>query len=76
MSLDHAECLGGRCVEVVAYLRRKAEQCRRLAAEFLDQNDPAVKNLIAVAADFDARAQRRADVRFREVVQMEIKCID
>jgi hypothetical protein len=76
MSLDHAECLGGRCVEVVAYLRRKAEQCRRLAAEFLHQNDPAVKNLIAVAADFDARAQRRADVRFREVAQMEIKCID
>ena len=47
-------------METVAYLRRKAPQCRRLAAEFLDQNDPAVKNLIALAADFDARAQRRA----------------
>jgi len=63
-------------VEVVAYLRRRAEQCRRLAEEFLDQNDPAVKSLIELAADFDARAQRRADLRFREIVQMEIKCID
>jgi len=63
-------------METVSYLRRKAEQCRRLAAEFLDQNDPAVKNLIALAADFDARAQRRADLRFREFDQAEIKCID
>jgi hypothetical protein len=39
-------------MEVMAYLLRKAEQCRRLAAEFLNQDDPAVKNLIALAADF------------------------
>jgi hypothetical protein len=46
-------------MEVVAYLLRKAEQCRRLAAEFPDQNDTAVKNLLALADDFEARAQRR-----------------
>jgi hypothetical protein len=46
-------------MEVVAYLLRKAEQCRRLAAEFLNPNDPAVKNLLALAHDFEARAQRR-----------------
>jgi hypothetical protein len=63
-------------MEVVINLRQKAEQCRRLAVELLDENDPAVKNLIALAADFDARAQRRADLRFREVFQTEIKCID
>ena len=43
-------------MEVVAYLRRKAQH--------------------ALAADFDARAQRRADLRFRKTVQTEIKCID
>jgi hypothetical protein len=48
-------------MEVMAYLLRKAEQCRRLAAEFLNQDDPAVKNLIALAADFEARAQRHAN---------------
>jgi hypothetical protein len=46
-------------MEVVVYLQRKAEQCRRLAAEFLDPNDPAAKNLLALAHDFEARAQRR-----------------
>jgi hypothetical protein len=45
--------------EVVAYLLCKAEQCRRLAAEFLNPNDPAVKNLRALADEFEARAQRR-----------------
>jgi hypothetical protein len=44
-------------MEVTDYLRRKAKQCRRLAAEFSNQNDPAAKNLIALAADFEARAQ-------------------
>ena len=42
----------------MAYLLRKAEQCRRLAAEFSNQNDPAAKNLIALAHDFEAKAQR------------------
>jgi hypothetical protein len=46
-------------MDVVAYLLRKAEQCRRLAAEFLDPNDPAVKNLRTLADEFEARAQRR-----------------
>jgi hypothetical protein len=50
-------------MQVMANLLRKAEQCRRLAAEFFDQNDPAAKNLIALAADFEARAQRRNNHR-------------
>ena len=50
-------------MQVMAYLLRKAEQCRRLAAEFSNQNDPAAKNLIALAVDFEARAQRRVSQR-------------
>ena len=50
-------------MEVMAYLLRKAEQCRRLAAEFLNQDDPAVKNLIALAVESEARAQRHANHR-------------
>ena len=46
-------------MEVVAYLLRKAEQCKRLAAEFCDQNDPIVGHLLALADDFEARAHRR-----------------
>ena len=46
-------------MEVMAYLLRKAEQCRRLAAEFCDQNDPVVKNLLALADEFEVRARRR-----------------
>jgi hypothetical protein len=42
---------------------RKAEQCRRLAAQIPNQNDPAVKNLIALAVEFEARAQRHANHR-------------
>ena len=48
-------------MEVTDYFRRKAAQCRRLAAEFSNQNDPAAKNLIALAADLEARAQRHND---------------
>jgi hypothetical protein len=44
-------------MELMAYLLRKAERCRRLAREFLDQNDPAVRNLIALADDYEAKAQ-------------------
>jgi hypothetical protein len=50
-------------MQVMAHLLRKAEQCRRLAAEFFDQNDPAAKKLMALAADFEARAHRRNNQR-------------
>ena len=46
-------------MEVMARLLRKAEQCRRLAAEFCDQNDPVVENLLALADEFEVRAQTR-----------------
>ena len=38
------------------YFRRKAEQCRRLAAALVNQSDPAVANLLALAVEFEARA--------------------
>jgi hypothetical protein len=46
------------CMEMIAYLLSKAKRCRRLAAEFSNQNDPAAKNLIGLAVEFEARAQR------------------
>jgi hypothetical protein len=46
-------------MDVVAHLLHKAAQCRRLAAEFLDPDDPAVTNLRALADEFEARAERR-----------------
>ena len=45
-------------MELMAYLLRKAERCRRLAAEFPNQNDQVVRNLLALADDYEARAQR------------------
>ena len=53
-------------MEVVGYLLRKAEQCRRLAAEFCDRNDPIVENLLALADEFEVRAQRRGMQQRRE----------
>jgi hypothetical protein len=50
-------------MDVVAHLLRKAAQCRRLASEFLDPDDPAVTNLRALADEFEARAQMRASER-------------
>ena len=44
-------------MEVLANLLRKAERCRRLAAEFCDRNEPVVKNLLALAEEFEATAQ-------------------
>jgi hypothetical protein len=58
-------------MEVVAYLLRKAGQCRRLAAEFCDQNDPIVENLLALADEFEVRAQRRGMQRQQEGAAME-----
>jgi hypothetical protein len=57
-------------MEVMAYLLRKAEQCRRLAAQIPNQNDPAVKNLVAFAAELEARAQRHANHR-RTTLEVE-----
>jgi hypothetical protein len=57
-------------MEVMAYLLRKAEQARRLAAQIPNQNDPAVMNLIALAAEFEARAQRHANHR-RTTLEIE-----
>ena len=36
--------------------RHKAEQCRRLAGAILNQHDPAVANLLALAVEFEAKA--------------------
>lgn len=44
-------------MELMAYLLRKAERCRRLAEEFPNQNDQVVRNLLALADDYEARAQ-------------------
>jgi hypothetical protein len=44
-----------------AELRRKAAQCRRLAAA-IDDADPAAISLMAMADEFDARA-REMDAR-------------
>ena len=45
-------------MEMMAHLLRKAERCRRLAGEFPNQNDAVVSNLLALADDYEARAQR------------------
>lgn len=37
------------------YLREKAAQCRRLA-DGLDQDDPVVASLLAMAVEFEAKA--------------------
>jgi hypothetical protein len=58
------------CMEMIAYLLLKATQCRRLAAEFSNQNDPAAKNLIALAAEFEARAQQH-DNQQRTIPEIE-----
>jgi hypothetical protein len=43
-------------VENAEFFRRKAQQCRRLAASLTNQTDPAVARMLALAAEFDARA--------------------
>ena len=47
-------------MESMAYLLRKADQCRRLAREFLDPNDQLARNLLALADDYEAKAQRHS----------------
>jgi hypothetical protein len=43
-------------MEDADYFRHKAEQCRRLAGAILNQHDPAVANLLALAVEFEAKA--------------------
>lgn len=38
------------------YFRDKAAQCRRLAKGIMYRNDPAIDALLALAAEFDAKA--------------------
>ena len=42
--------------ETAEYFRHKAEQCRRLAAAIVNQHDPVVANLLALAVEFESRA--------------------
>jgi hypothetical protein len=39
-----------------AYFLSKAAQCRRLAETILSKDDPAIPNLLALAAEFERRA--------------------
>jgi hypothetical protein len=45
--------------ETPAHFRQKAKQCRRLAAEIVDQNDPAVRALLALADEYEAKSAAR-----------------
>jgi hypothetical protein len=38
------------------YFREKAEQCHRLAKAIVNQTDPAVAALLALAVEFEAKA--------------------
>jgi hypothetical protein len=42
--------------ETPSYFREKAKQCRRLAAEVVDQDDPIAVALRALAEKFEAKA--------------------
>jgi hypothetical protein len=43
-------------MEAAIRLLKKAEQCRRLAAEIANQRDPAVKKLLALAQTLEQEA--------------------
>src|SRR3954452_13978618 len=43
-------------METADYFRQKAAQCRRLAEGIVNQNDPVVATLLALAVEFEARA--------------------
>jgi hypothetical protein len=47
-------------VSSAAYFRKKAAQCRRLAASLVNQDDPAAKVLYALADEFEVQAQTSA----------------
>jgi hypothetical protein len=42
--------------ESADYYRQKAEQCCRIARHILNQTDPMVTNLLAMAMEFEAKA--------------------
>jgi hypothetical protein len=42
--------------ETANHFRRKAAQCRRIARQIPYQNDPVVISLLALAAEFEAKA--------------------
>jgi hypothetical protein len=42
--------------ETLSYFREKAKQCRRLAAEVVNQDDPIAVVLRALAEKFEAKA--------------------
>jgi hypothetical protein len=43
-------------LENADYFRQKAAQCRRLAESLVNQDDPAVGKLLALAVEFEAKA--------------------
>jgi len=47
-------------MEGKACFLRKSEQCRRLAAQISNQNDPTAQRLRALGEEYEARAQSRA----------------
>jgi hypothetical protein len=42
--------------ETADFLRQQAARCRRLAAGIVNQKDPLVVNLLALAIEFEERA--------------------
>jgi hypothetical protein len=42
--------------ESADYYREKAAQCRRLARQMTNQDDPVAINLLALAVEFEAKA--------------------
>jgi hypothetical protein len=43
-------------LETADYYRQKAAQCRRLAGSLINQDDPVVAALLALAVEFEAKA--------------------
>jgi hypothetical protein len=43
-------------LETADYYRQKAAQCRRLAGSFINQDDPVVPALLALAVECEAKA--------------------
>ena len=46
-------------VETADYFRQKAAQCRRLAEGIINEKDPAVASLLALAVEFEAKGLGR-----------------
>jgi hypothetical protein len=52
---------GSTSLAKALYLRRKAEQCHRLAAEILNRRDPVILSLNALAIEFATQAAALED---------------